>query len=52
MIRWNLLDDALSHSGPLLGPSESMRGGTADPSLGLLSPCKVVPRVPILISSP
>jgi hypothetical protein len=28
MVLWNLLDDGLSHSGPLLGPSESMRGGT------------------------
>jgi hypothetical protein len=28
MVFWNLLDDGLSHSGPLLGPSESLRGGT------------------------
>jgi hypothetical protein len=28
MILWNLLDGGSSHSGPLLGPSESVRGGT------------------------
>jgi hypothetical protein len=28
MILWNPLDSGPSHSGPLLGPSESMRGGT------------------------
>jgi hypothetical protein len=28
MVPWNLLDGELSHSAPLLGPSESMRGGT------------------------
>jgi hypothetical protein len=28
MIPWNLLDGGMSHSGPLLEPSESMRGGT------------------------
>jgi hypothetical protein len=28
MILWNHLDGGLSHTGPLLGPSESMRGGT------------------------
>jgi hypothetical protein len=28
MVLWNLLDDGPSHKGPLLGPSESMRGGT------------------------
>jgi hypothetical protein len=26
MVLWNLLNDGLSHSGPLLGPFESMRG--------------------------
>jgi hypothetical protein len=28
MVLWNLLDDGPSRKGPLLGPSESMRGGT------------------------
>jgi hypothetical protein len=28
MAIWNLLDGGPSHSGPLLGPSESMRVGT------------------------
>jgi hypothetical protein len=28
MVLWNLLEGDLSHSGPLLRPSESMRGGT------------------------
>jgi hypothetical protein len=28
MVIWNLLDGGLSHSITLLGPSESMRGGT------------------------
>jgi hypothetical protein len=28
MVLWNLLDGGPSHSGSLLGPSESMRGGT------------------------
>jgi hypothetical protein len=28
MVLWNLLDGGSSHSGPLLRPSESMRGGT------------------------
>jgi hypothetical protein len=28
MVIWNLLDGRLSHSGPLLGPSKSLRGGT------------------------
>jgi hypothetical protein len=28
MMLWNLLDGKPSHSGPLLGPSESMRVGT------------------------
>jgi hypothetical protein len=28
MVLWNLLDCGPSHSGSLLGPSESMRGGT------------------------
>jgi hypothetical protein len=28
MIFWNLLDVGPSHNRPLLGPSESMRGGT------------------------
>jgi hypothetical protein len=28
VVLWNLLDGGPSHSGPLLGPSESMRGGT------------------------
>jgi hypothetical protein len=27
MVLWNLLDGGSSHSGPFLGPSESMRGG-------------------------
>jgi hypothetical protein len=27
MIIWNLLNGGLSHSRPLLGPFESMRGG-------------------------
>jgi hypothetical protein len=30
MVLYNLLDGGLSHSGPLLGPSESIRGGTPD----------------------
>jgi hypothetical protein len=28
MVFWNLLDGGLSHTKPLLGPSESLRGGT------------------------
>jgi hypothetical protein len=28
MVLWNLLDGGPSHSGPLLGPSEFMQGGT------------------------
>jgi hypothetical protein len=28
MVIWNLLDSGLSHSGPLLRPSESMQDGT------------------------
>jgi hypothetical protein len=28
MVLWNLLDGGPSHSGPLFGPSKSMRGGT------------------------
>jgi hypothetical protein len=28
VVLWNVLDGGPSHSGPLLGPSESMRGGT------------------------
>jgi hypothetical protein len=28
MVFWNLLDGGLSHSRPLLGPSESLQGGT------------------------
>jgi hypothetical protein len=28
MVLWNLLDGGLSRSGPLLGPFESMWGGT------------------------
>jgi hypothetical protein len=28
MVLWNLLDGGPSHSGPLLRPSESIRGGT------------------------
>jgi hypothetical protein len=28
MVLWNLLHGGLNHSGPLLRPSESMRGGT------------------------
>jgi hypothetical protein len=28
MVLWNLLDGGPSHSGPIHGPSESMRGGT------------------------
>jgi hypothetical protein len=28
MVLWNLLDGGLSHSGPLLGPSESLQDGT------------------------
>jgi hypothetical protein len=30
MVLWNLLDDGLRNSAPLLGPSESMQGGTPD----------------------
>jgi hypothetical protein len=30
MVFWNLLNGGPSHSGPLLGPSESVRGGTPD----------------------
>jgi hypothetical protein len=33
MVLWNLLDGGLSCSRPLLGPSESMRGGTWVPIL-------------------
>jgi hypothetical protein len=29
MVLWNLLDGGPSHSAPLFGPSESMRGGTS-----------------------
>jgi hypothetical protein len=29
MVLWNLLDSGSSRNGPLLGPSESMRGGTS-----------------------
>jgi hypothetical protein len=29
MVLYNLLDGGLSHSGPLLGTSGSMRGGTS-----------------------
>jgi hypothetical protein len=29
IVIWNLLDGGLSHSGPLLGPPESMWGGTS-----------------------
>jgi hypothetical protein len=29
MVLWNLLDGGPSCSGPLLGPSKSMRGGTS-----------------------
>jgi hypothetical protein len=28
MVQWNLLDGGPSHDGPLLGPFESMRGGS------------------------
>jgi hypothetical protein len=28
MVLWNLLDGEPSHSEPLIGPSESMRGST------------------------
>jgi hypothetical protein len=28
MVFWNLLDGGLSRNGPLLGPFESLRGGT------------------------
>jgi hypothetical protein len=28
MVLWNLQDGGSSHGPPLLGPSESMRGGT------------------------
>jgi hypothetical protein len=28
MVLWNILDGGPSHSAPLLGPFESMRGGT------------------------
>jgi hypothetical protein len=28
MVLWNLLDGGLSHSRPLLGPSDSMQGDT------------------------
>jgi hypothetical protein len=30
MFFWNLLYGGASHSGPVLGPSESLRGGTHD----------------------
>jgi hypothetical protein len=33
MVLWNLSDDGLSHSGPLLGPSEVMQGGTPGTNL-------------------
>jgi hypothetical protein len=33
MVLWNLLDGGLSHSGPLLGSFESMRGGTLGTNL-------------------
>jgi hypothetical protein len=36
MVLWNLLDGGPSHSGPFLGPSESMRGGTPG-----INPCQV-----------
>jgi hypothetical protein len=43
MVLWNLLDSGPSHSGPLLGPSKSMRGGTAgtNPHLQPLNACQV-----------
>jgi hypothetical protein len=28
MVHWNLLNGGPSHSGPLVGPFESLRGGT------------------------
>jgi hypothetical protein len=39
MVLWDLLDGGLSHSGPLLGPSKSTRGGTSgtNPQQQLLS---------------
>jgi hypothetical protein len=39
MILWNLLDGGSSRIGPLLGPSESMRGGIpgTNPRQGLAS---------------
>jgi hypothetical protein len=33
MVFWNLLDGGPSHSGPLLGPSESLRGSTLGTNL-------------------
>jgi hypothetical protein len=33
MALWNLLDGGPSHSAPLLGPSESIQGGTWVPIL-------------------
>jgi hypothetical protein len=49
MVLWNLLDVGPSHNGPLLGPSESMRGGTpgtnphqSPPSAWQVSRCWVI----------
>jgi hypothetical protein len=49
MVLWNLLDGGLSHSGPLLGPFESMQGGTSGtnprqepPSAWQVSRCWVI----------
>jgi hypothetical protein len=38
MVFWNLLDGGLSHNGPLLGPSEFLRGGTLDTNLSQQPP--------------
>jgi hypothetical protein len=37
MIIWNLLDDGLSHNGPLLEPSKSMQGDTPSMNPRLLA---------------
>jgi hypothetical protein len=38
MVFWNLLEGGLSHSGPLLGLSEYMQGGTLGTNAHHLSP--------------
>jgi hypothetical protein len=44
MVLWNLLDGGPSHSGPLIGPSKSMRAGTPGTNPHQTSPpCQTYP---------